>query len=97
MSFLTKLFGPNTAKTNPEGARRLARLLLSEIKLYETYKLERGIRMQSILSSLEDEIATARAKFRRSYDDDYAREIFAREIVAVLADDDVTLLGKSPN
>ncbi len=81
------------AEPNPEDARRLARLLLAEIKLYETYKLERGIRTRNILGSLEDEITSARRKFSQSFGHDTAMVIFEEQVLAVLADGDPSLLG----
>ena len=81
------------AEPNPEDARRLARLLLAEIKLYETYKLERGIRTSNILGSLEDEITLARKKFLQSFSHESARIIFEEQVLAVLADGDPSSLG----
>lgn len=81
------------AEPNPEDARRLARLLLAEIKLYETYKLDRGIRTKNILGSLEDEIMSARKKFSQSFGHESAMVIFEEQLLAVLADGDPLLLG----
>ena len=53
-----------------EDARGMAKLLVAEIKLYEPYKLERGLLNNDILGSLADEIAVARKKFNRYFAND---------------------------
>lgn len=46
---------------------RFARLLVSEIKLYEFEKVQRGLKANDLLGSLENEIAVARKKFRSRF------------------------------
>ena len=81
------------SEPDPEAAKRLARLLLAEIKLVETYKLERGIRTKNILGSLDNEISSARKKFSQTYGHDSALSIFDEQVLLVLADGDQSLLG----
>lgn len=73
-----------------ESAKRYARLLVSEIKLFETYKIERGLKKNDLLGSLENEIDNARKKFYKQFDQP---EIFDEALVAVLADGDAAKLG----
>jgi hypothetical protein len=80
-----------------QSARRFARLLLSEIKLYHEPAVNEGRRSRNLLSRLAPEIDRA----RRLYD---ARvpvtlrtraELFQQELIATLAGGDAALLGAS--
>jgi len=82
---------------DPEGARRLARLLVAEIRSFESYKLERGIKTKNILGVLDAEIATARTKFIDSFSGESALAIFDAQLLSVLADGDPSLLGTRPS
>lgn len=76
-----------------EDARRMAKLLVAEIKLYEPYKLERGLRNNDILGSLADEIAVARKKFNRHFANDRYANVFDEVLLSILADGDASKLG----
>jgi len=96
MKFLNRLFGRRAVELDPEGARRLARLLVAEIRSFESYKLERGIETKNILGVLETEIAAAREKFLDAFSGEAASTIFDAQLLSVLADGDPSLLGQ-PN
>jgi hypothetical protein len=78
-------------------ARRFARLLIDEIKLYNEAKLAEGRRARDMHARLKDEIDRSRAIYDKRYahtpvaDDDF----FRRELVQNLADGDSSLLGSS--
>ncbi len=78
-----------------QGARRYARLLVSEIKLYNEGAVRTGRERRDLLQRLKPEIDRA----RRLYDERIAPSIRARdlyfhqELVQTLADGDQTLLG----
>jgi hypothetical protein len=78
-----------------QGARRYARLLVSEIKLYNEGAVRVGRERRDLLHRLKDEIARA----RRLYDERIAATIpardvyFQQELVQTLADGDQSLLG----
>jgi hypothetical protein len=78
-----------------QGARRYARLLVSEIKLYNEHAVRTGRERRDLLQRLKPEIERA----RRLYDERVAPSIRAREVyfqqelVQTLADGDQSLLG----
>ena len=78
-----------------ESARRFARLLLSEIKLYHEPAVDQGRRSRNLLSRLGPEIERA----RRHYEDRVPTslrsraELFHQELIATLAGGDPALLG----
>ena len=78
-----------------EEARRLARLLVSEIKLYNEELIEEGRRAGSIYSRLKEDIDRSRQMYEERIDpalhgkDDY----FYQELVQRLAGGDPSLLG----
>jgi hypothetical protein len=78
-----------------DAARRYARLLVSEIKLYHEAAVTQGRRDRNVLERLRQEIDRA----RRLYDERVPPAILARtdyfnlELVRTLANGDATLLG----
>jgi hypothetical protein len=78
-----------------ESARRIARLLLSEIRLYHERAVNEGRRSRNLLSRLGPEIERA----RRVYDERVPAtfgtraELFHQELVSTLAGGDAALLG----
>jgi hypothetical protein len=91
---------PDTALRNEPDelrrkARRFARLLIDEIKLYNETKLAEGRRARDIYARLKDEIDRSRA----IYDKRYAQtpvaheDFFTRELLENLAEGDPSLLG----
>jgi hypothetical protein len=91
--------GPNAGHqpdhADAQGARRYARLLVSEIKLYNESAVRLGRERRDLLQRLKPEIERA----RRLYDERVAPSIRARdvyfhqELVQTLADGDHSLLG----
>ena len=78
-----------------QGARRYARLLVSEIKLYNEGQVRMGRERRDLMTRLKPEIDRA----RRLYDERIAPSIhsrdvyFQQELVQTLADGDQSLLG----
>jgi GAF domain len=78
-----------------EAARRIARLLVSEIRLYHEPVVNEARRAGNILARLGPEIARARAAFHAQVPDQVKAEsdVFQQELVRTLAGGDATLLG----
>jgi len=83
------------AEDDAESARRYARLLISEIKLYHEHAVIAGRRDRNLASRLGGEIARARAMYeqRVSRELDRRTDYFDAEVVRTLANGDVSLLG----
>ena len=69
-------------------ARRFARLLVSEIKLYNEDKVQRGLRDNNVADSLRDEIAEARSKYKKRMAGDDMQSYFNDALVEILANGD---------
>ena len=84
-----------TEQDEAQGARRYARLLVSEIKLYNEGQVRMGRERRDLMTRLKPEIDRA----RRLYDERVAASIhsrdvyFQQELVQTLADGDQSLLG----
>ena len=76
-------------------ARRFAKLLVDEIKLYNQAKVAEGRKSRDLYSRLKDDIDKSRATYERRYGQIGDIDYFRQELVRVLADDDPTLLGAS--
>jgi len=74
-------------------AERFARLLITEIKLVETYKVQRGLKNSNLYDSLRDEIEEARKKYRKRIRANNSEHYFEDALVEVLADGDKSKLG----
>ncbi len=78
-----------------EEARRFARLLVSEIKLYNEEQVERGRETKDLYQRLQEDINRSREMFEKRIapevrtDQDY----FQDELVRILADGDPEALG----
>jgi hypothetical protein len=87
--------GRDPDQDDAQGARRYARLLVSEIKLYNESAVRTGRERRDLLERLKPEIERA----RRLYDERVAPSIhsrdvyFQQELVQTLADGDQSLLG----
>ncbi len=88
-------FASSSPEEGEQGARRYARLLVSEIKLYNEAAVRTGRQMRDLASRLRPEIERA----RRLYDERVspgmaARDVyFQQELVQTLADGNPSLLG----
>lgn len=81
-----------------EEARRLARLLISEIKLYNEEKVEEGRRNNDLYERLEDDIDRSRRMYEERIDPRVREETdyFRQELVNTLAGGDQEALGREP-
>lgn len=100
------VIGPPTAVAAPPAdanedpvhtkARRFAKLLVDEIKLYNQTKVNEGRANSDLYDRLKDDIDKSRAAYDKRYgtavgDVNY----FRQELVRILADNDVSLLGQN--
>lgn len=87
--------GGDWAEDDAEAARRYARLLISEIKLYHEHAVIAGRRDRNLVSRLGGEIARARAMYEQRVPREVDRraDYFDAEVVRTLANGDVSLLG----
>ena len=78
-----------------EAARRFARLLLSEIRLYHEPAVDEGRRSRNLLSRLGPEIERARRLYEAQVPVSLRTraELFHQELVSTLAGGDAALLG----
>ena len=76
-------------------ARRFARLLVSEIKLYNESKVEQGRRNKDLYERLKDDIDRSRQMYEDRIDDDVRKvsNYFYDELVRILADGRADALG----
>jgi hypothetical protein len=87
--------GADTPQRQREDARRLARLLVSEIKLYNEKKVEEGRAAGDLYDRLKDDIERSRQVFEERTPDAIRREtdFFREELVRILADGRSEALG----
>ena len=78
-----------------EEARRFARLLVSEIKLYNEDEVERGRAEKDIGARLKEDIDRSREMYEKRISPDIraTRDYFHEELVRILADGDPDALG----
>ncbi|MEE8160948.1 MAG: hypothetical protein V3T61_04865 [Acidobacteriota bacterium] len=74
-------------------ARRLSRLLVSEIKLQQGEEISLGREKKDLYSRLKEEIDSRRRRYQEGIHSDVRRDYYHEEIVRILAADDDTLLG----
>jgi hypothetical protein len=86
---------PVTGDSRHEEARRLARLLVSEIKLYNEGAVEAGRKQRDIYARLKDDIDRSRQMYeeRTPADVRAATDYFHDELVRLLADGNPSALG----
>ena len=89
--------GAPASTTDAEGARRFARLLISEIKLYHEALVDEGRRAGDLRVRLRAEIDRARQMYeaRVPADVDGRADFFEQELVRTLAGGDSFLLGQA--
>jgi hypothetical protein len=78
-------------------ARRFAKLLVDEIKLYNQEKVTQGKQNKNLYDALRDDIDKSRATFEKRYSATAAAtgDYFNKELIRVLADNDASLLGSN--
>lgn len=76
-------------------ARRFAKLLVDEIKLYNKTKVDEGRQNRDLYSRLEDDIVKSRSTYDKRYGNTPAAkgDYFNQELIRNLANNDQTLLG----
>ena len=88
---------PDTAGSAPAGdneaARRFAKLLISEIRLYHEGAVNAGRRERNLLERLRDEIERARSLYNARIPAAARADHFNQELIRTLADGDPALLG----
>jgi hypothetical protein len=89
------IFGRKNAagSLDENDAKRFAGLLISEIKLYENYKVERGLKNNNLYESLKDEIEEARKKYKKRITGSEFEKYFEDALTEVLAGGDKSKLG----
>ena len=82
-----------------EDAVRFARLLISEIKLYNEAKVQQGRQKRGIYNMLRDDIERSRQLYSERVSSDVrdATNYFNDELIRILADGDAGALGQRPN
>ena len=85
---------PEDAKKHDE-ARRFARLLVSEIKLYNESKVEQGRKNRDLYERLKEDIDRSRQMYDERIPDEVRKSsnYFYDELVRILADGDAGSLG----
>ena len=76
-------------------ARRFAKLLVDEIKLYNQMKVVEGRSHKDLYARLKDDIDKSRATYDKRYGSTSASSgnYFTQELIRILANDDPSLLG----
>ncbi len=76
-------------------AKRFAKLLVDEIKLYNQAKVAEGKQHRDLYDRLHEDIEKSRASYDKRYGNTAAREgdYFNQELIRILADNDPQLLG----
>ncbi len=76
-------------------ARRFAKLLVDEIKLYNQAKVSEGRQHRDLYDRLKEDIEKSRASYDKRYGTTSAKDsdYFNQELVRILADNDPALLG----
>ncbi|HEY0787247.1 MAG TPA: hypothetical protein VGE86_01295, partial [Thermoanaerobaculia bacterium] len=82
------------AKKHDE-ARRFARLLVSEIKLYNESKVAEGRKQRDLYERMKEDIDRSRQMYEERIPDEVRRQsnYFYEELVRILADGNAELLG----
>jgi hypothetical protein len=85
---------PEDADTHRK-AQRFARLLVDEIKLYNSAKVAEGRKNKDLYDRLKEDIEKSRATYKKRYGATVAAnaDYFQVELVRSLAEDDVSIMG----
>jgi hypothetical protein len=77
-----------------ERGRRFAKLLVEEIKLYNSTKVSEGRANRDLYSRLREDIEKSRAAYQKRYGESVKDvDYFTQELMRILADNDRTLMG----
>jgi hypothetical protein len=86
---------PAAPADQAEAARRYAKLLVSEIRLYHEAAVTAGRRERNLLERLGSEIERARGLYNARVPPEARADYFNQELVRTLADGDPALLGSA--
>jgi len=88
----------NSRDRQIDDARRLARLLISEIKLYNEKKVDEGRAASDLYERLKDDIDRSRQVYEERTPESVRKEknFFQEELVRILADGRAEALGPMP-
>jgi hypothetical protein len=87
------LTGKGNVDLSENDAKRFARLLITEIKLYQSTKIESGLRNNNLYEVLRDEIERARKMFQKRIMSREFEKYFDEALVEILADGDPSKFG----
>jgi hypothetical protein len=78
-------------------ARRFAKLLVDEIKLYNQGKVAEGRQHHDLYDRLKEDIEKSRASYEKRYGNTPAASAnyFNQEVIRILADNDASVLGSN--
>ena len=78
-------------------AKRFAKLLVDEIKLYNQAKVNEGRRNKDLYDRLREDIDKSRTTFQKRYGNTVAAsgDYFQKEVVRSLAEDDLSVMGSN--
>jgi hypothetical protein len=78
-------------------ARRFAKLLVDEIKLYNQAKVTEGRQRRDLYDRLREDIEKSRASYEKRYGSTVAKDgdYFNQELIRILADNNAELLGNN--
>jgi hypothetical protein len=78
-------------------AKRFAKLLVDEIKLYNQSKVAEGRESRDLYDRLKEDIEKSRASYEKRYGSTPAKDgdYFNQELIRILADNDKSLLGSN--
>ena len=94
-AFLYFVFAGKTNTVQSEtDAKRFARLLISEIKLYENYKVEQGLKNNNLYESLRERIDEARKMYEKRIINSEHKRFFDEALIEVLANGDSSKFGQ---
>ena len=76
-------------------ARRFAKLLVEEIRLYNQPKVDEGRQHKDLYDRLKVDIEKSRATYDKRYAESAvaSADYFTQELIRILADNDVSLMG----
>ena len=78
-------------------ARRFAKLLVDEIKLYNQGKVAEGRQHRDLYDRLKEDIEKSRASYEKRYGNTAASDgnYFTQEVIRILAENDASVLGRN--
>ena len=78
-------------------ARRFAKLLVEEIKLYNQPRVEEGRQHKDLYDRLKVDIEKSRSTYDKRYAESAvaSADYFTQELIRILADNDASLMGAS--